>query len=93
MAPVARVSICRVLCTQYRPVGHSDDAAVVAGDSDEPARHDCGRRIAGFLQDEERDDEQSDNVDDLDHRVDGGTRGVLVRVADRIAGDGRGVSV
>src|SRR5438876_4325847 len=38
--------------------------------------------------DDERDDQQRDDVDDLDHRVDGGTRRILARVADRVAGDG-----
>src|SRR5438128_2191536 len=38
--------------------------------------------------DDERHDQQRHDVDDLDHRVDGGTRRVLVRVADRVAGDG-----
>src|SRR3989442_11982616 len=38
--------------------------------------------------DDERHDQQRHDVDDLDHRVDGGTPRVLVRVADRVAGDG-----
>src|SRR5947209_6626238 len=38
--------------------------------------------------DDERHDQQRDDVDDLDHRVDGGTRRILARVADRVAGDG-----
>src|SRR5438445_7305120 len=38
--------------------------------------------------DDARHDQQRHDVDDLDHRVDGGTRRVLVRVADRVAGDG-----
>src|SRR3989442_12201041 len=38
--------------------------------------------------DDERHDQQRHDVDDLDHRVDGGTRRILARVADRIAGDG-----
>ena len=45
------------------------------------------------LLDQERDDQQRDDVDDLDHRVEGRAGGVLVRVADRVAGDGRLVGV
>jgi hypothetical protein len=47
--------------------------------------------VAALL--DERDDEQGHDVDDLDHRVDGGTRRVFIRVADRVAGDGRGMGV
>jgi len=32
-------------------------------------------------------DEQSDDVDDLNHRVDGGAGGVLVGIADGVTGD------
>src|SRR2546422_9394934 len=38
--------------------------------------------------DDERHGQQRHDVDDLDHRVAGGARRVLVRVADRGAGDG-----
>ena len=38
------------------------------------------------LLDQERDHQQRDDVDDLDHRVDGGARRVFVRVADGVAG-------
>src|SRR3954469_15687437 len=41
--------------------------------------------------DEQRADQDRDDVRDLDHRVDRGTRGVLVRVADGVAGDRRGM--
>src|SRR5919199_5061171 len=37
---------------------------------------------------EDRKQQQRDDVDDLDHRVDGGTGRVLVGVADRVAGHG-----
>src|SRR5579875_2029724 len=37
---------------------------------------------------EDREEEDRHDVDDLDHRVDGGTGGVLVGIADGIAGDG-----
>src|ERR1700728_3904109 len=45
-------------------------------------------QIAGsdLRQLEQRDHKQSYDVDDLDQRVDGRARGVLVRVADRVAG-------
>ncbi len=45
------------------------------------------------LLDEERDHEQRDDVDDLDHRVDRRAGRVLVGVADGVAGDGGGVGV
>src|SRR5829696_8941453 len=41
--------------------------------------------------DEERDDQDRDDVRDLDHRVDRGAGGVLVGVADGVAGDRRGM--
>src|SRR5690606_4979535 len=37
---------------------------------------------------EHRDDEKRGDVENLDHRVDGRASGVLVRVADGVAGDG-----
>src|SRR5260370_41867168 len=40
-----------------------------------------------------RGDKDRDDVDDLDHGVDGGTRCVLVRIAGRIASDGGLVSI
>src|SRR2546425_2120674 len=43
--------------------------------------------------DDERHDQQRHDVDDLDHRADGGTRRVLVPVAGRVAGDGSLVRV
>src|SRR5436305_14050812 len=43
--------------------------------------------------DEERDDEDRDDVRDLDHRVDRGAGGVLVRITHRVAGDGGRVSL
>src|SRR4051794_11872499 len=43
--------------------------------------------------DEERDDQDRDDVGDLDHRVDRGACGVLVGVADGVAGDGGGVGL
>src|SRR5438309_4446524 len=46
------------------------------------------RRVKAEGSDDERHDQQRHDVDDLDHRVDGGTRRILVRVADRVAGDG-----
>src|SRR5829696_2982056 len=39
--------------------------------------------------DEQRDDQDRDDIGDLDHRVDRGAGGVLVGVADGVAGDGR----
>src|SRR5919198_2445644 len=41
--------------------------------------------------DDQGDDQDRDDVRDLDHRVDRRARGVLVRIPDRIAGDGRRV--
>src|SRR5581483_180327 len=38
--------------------------------------------------DEQRDDQDRDDVRDLDHRVDRRPGGVLVGIADRVAGDG-----
>src|SRR5437870_9955487 len=46
------------------------------------------RRVKAEGSDDERHDQQRHDVDDLDHRVDGGTRRILARVADRVAGDG-----
>src|SRR5438105_2761705 len=43
--------------------------------------------------DDERDDQNRDDVGDLDHRVDRGAGRVLVRVADGVAGDRRGVGL
>jgi len=43
-------------------------------------------RLHPFCQ--QRHDEERDDVDDLDHRVDGRTGGVLVGVTDGVAGDG-----
>jgi hypothetical protein len=40
---------------------------------------------------EDRDDQDRDDVDDLDHRIDRGAGGVLIRIADGVAGDRRGV--
>src|ERR1700674_497945 len=37
---------------------------------------------------EERHQQQSHDFEHLDHRVDGGTGGVFVGIADRVAGDG-----
>ena len=42
---------------------------------------------------ERRQDQEGDDVDDLDHRVDGGTGGVLVGIADRVASDRGHVSL
>ena len=36
-----------------------------------------------------RQQQQRDDIGDLDHRIDGGAGGVLVRITDGIAGDGR----
>src|SRR2546427_2188638 len=56
------------------------------------SRHSAYRRgerpVKAEGSDDERHDQQRHDVDDLDHRVDGGTRRVLVRVSDRVAGDG-----
>src|SRR6185437_9378066 len=41
----------------------------------------------GSVHREQRDDQQRDDVDDLDQRVHGRTRGVLVRIAHGVAGD------
>src|SRR5579884_1536063 len=43
--------------------------------------------------DDQRDDQDRDDVRDLDHRVDRRAGGVLVRIADGVAGDGRGVGL
>src|SRR5512140_689779 len=37
---------------------------------------------------QKRNNQQRNNVDDFNHRVDSGTCGILVRIADRIAGNG-----
>ncbi len=44
---------------------------------------------AHLLVGEHREQQQRHDISDLDHRVDRGARRVLVRIADRIAGDGR----
>src|SRR5215210_3359443 len=43
--------------------------------------------LPGRLTGQRGEQQQSDDVGDLDHRVDGWAGGVLVRVADRVTGD------
>src|SRR3546814_2151323 len=47
------------------------------------------RRSAGAVRGQGREQEQGDDVGDLDHRVHGGAGGVLVGIADSVAGHGR----
>src|SRR5205823_2402939 len=51
-------------------------------------REKTGQGWARPTLDEQRHDQERDNVDDLDHRIDGGARRIFVGVADRVAGDG-----
>src|SRR3989339_169211 len=51
-----------------------------------------GRGLDDWL-DDERGNEQCDDVENLDHWVDGRTRGVLVRIAYRVAGNRGLVSI
>ena len=50
-----------------------------------------GGRGSGSRLKENRNDEDSDDVDDFDHRIDGWASRVLVGIADGIAGHGGGV--
>src|SRR4051794_27920373 len=50
-----------------------------------------GSRTLAVDGDDQRNDQDRDDVRDLDHRVDRGARGVLVRIADGVAGDRRGM--
>ena len=42
---------------------------------------------AGNSEEEQFDDEDGDDIDHLDHGVDGGSGGILVGIADGVAGD------
>src|SRR5215217_2084433 len=77
-----------------RPGAPGREARRVAGGRPGPAAWRPGRppERRSWL-DQERDDQQSHDVCDLDHRVDGWAGGVLVRVADRVAGDRGGVGL
>ena len=57
----------------------------------EPVRRMPHRQQASVRQ--HREQQQRDDVGDLDHRVDRGTRGVLVGIADGVAGHGRLVGI
>ena len=46
-----------------------------------------GQSLSAVNRDEQRNDQDRDDVRDLDHRVDRGAGGVLVGIADRVAGD------
>src|SRR5690242_2608475 len=63
-------------------------------DSDRAYTAEAGQRscpASAMYRDDQRDDQDRHDVRDLDHRVDRGARRVLVRVADRVAGDRCGV--